>query len=770
MATTSIDNRPSLTPTVKAALGGLRMRIRLYVWLEGLACAVAWLGVAFWLSLAVDWFFEPSVSIRRVILAVVAMVLAGVLAKLIGWRAFARLTDANMATLLERRFAQLDDALLTAVVLTDRRADSAQCNPELLQRTCREAAGRIDGVRLGAVFNPLPLRRSIVAAVLLAGSIGLFEYRFPAAFAVWKERSILLADRLWPRNTRLTVDGFENNVAKVARGSDFTLVAKADMQKEFVPQVVEVRYRIEGGARGRGTMSRLGAARKGTDPFQEYSYAFQGVLAPILFDVVGGDDRIENLRIEVVESPTIRRMLLDCEFPAYMERSPRTLPQTGVMQLPLGTHITVRATANKDLARVQIDAVAGEDAMPCEILQNDPQEPPWRDFQHTLASLDTDTTLLFTLSDTDGITAREPVRLALVSIEDRPPQLALRLGGIGQAITPGASLPAAGPITDDYGVDKLWFVYAIDDEQPAERPIDLPGDNPTEIDFRAAMEVGPLKLVAGQKLLLAVKAADRRDLGEGPNLGTSERWLLDVVTPEQLRGILEARELVLRQRFERIVQEVVESRDSLLRIDFDTPQPPDNADGSSGPTSAETAPAGAEPGDEPGDAPRDKTHEELSPERQIARRLLRVQRIAQNSRKNAHETSGVADAMDDIRLQLINNGIDTEELKIRLKDQIADPLRVIAETRFPELERRLQRMQQHLDDAPLGREHRAEVRQELDAILLEMRRVLDRMIELEDFNEAVELLRAIIKLQEELDEQTRQRHKAKLRELMEDLQ
>jgi len=49
-----------------------------------------------------------------------------------------------------------------------------------------------------------------------------------------------------------------------------------------------------------------------------------------------------------------------------------------------------------------------------------------------------------------------------------------------------------------------------------------------------------------------------------------------------------------------------------------------------------------------------------------------------------------------------------------------------------------------------------------------MRKVLDRMIELEDFNEAIELLRTIIKLQEELDEQTRQRHKQKLRELLED--
>ncbi len=48
-----------------------------------------------------------------------------------------------------------------------------------------------------------------------------------------------------------------------------------------------------------------------------------------------------------------------------------------------------------------------------------------------------------------------------------------------------------------------------------------------------------------------------------------------------------------------------------------------------------------------------------------------------------------------------------------------------------------------------------------------MRQVLGRMIELEDFNEAVELLRSIIQAQEKLHEQTQKRHKQKLRDLLE---
>ena len=52
--------------------------------------------------------------------------------------------------------------------------------------------------------------------------------------------------------------------------------------------------------------------------------------------------------------------------------------------------------------------------------------------------------------------------------------------------------------------------------------------------------------------------------------------------------------------------------------------------------------------------------------------------------------------------------------------------------------------------------------------MLAMRKVRDRMIELEDFNEALDLLRNIIKMQDQLREQTQQRQKQKIHELLKD--
>jgi len=761
MATSGIEQPPKLAPAVAARLGELRERIRWYVWLEGLTGAVAWLGAAFWVSLAIDWFFEPPPPVRGLMLVVIALGLAVVLLRLIGRRAFVRLTDGNMATVLERRFPQLGDSLLTAVALTDHPPEQFECNPRMLAHTCREAARRIGDVRLGEVFNPLPLRRSIAAAVLLTATIVAYGVTFPVQSNIWARRVLLLDNELlWPRNSRLEVEGFTDGVAKVARGADLKIVAKADTDKPVIPRSVQVRFRSAG--RRNKTMSREGAADPARDQFQFYSCVLEGILTPVRFDVVGGDARVRDLRIEVVDSPTVAEMTLDCKYPQYTSRAPRSLPVAGVMEIPLGTEVSVMARANKDLVRVQVDASSGEQVLPPVEFDPGKRSDDPRRFAHVIPSLDEDTTLLFTLSDTDGITAREPVRLSLVTVADAPPQLSVQLDGIGQAVTPTAMLPAVGRIGDDWGIAEVWFETAIDEQPAANRAIGPPPPKSTEWNLDEIMQLDELGLAPGQKLVVSVKASDHFDLAAGPNVGSSERWLLDVVTPEQLKAMLEARELVLRQRFEAIIEEVTETRDLLIRLDFATP----DANDTKARGNVEAPAAGSEPGDEPGDDPDDRMPD--SPMRQLALRTLRVDRALTNSRKSTHETRGIADAFDDIRRQLINNRIDTEELKIRLSEGIVAPLGKITEEMFPELESRLARLRKQLDDEQLAPQRAEAARRQADDLLVAMRKVLDRMIELEDFNEAIELLRTIIKLQEELDEQTRQRHKQKLRELLED--
>ena len=260
---------------------------------------------------------------------------------------------------------------------------------------------------------------------------------------------------------------------------------------------------------------------------------------------------------------------------------------------------------------------------------------------------------------------------------DELPQVAVRLAGIGSAITPEAILPLAGKITDDYGLDRVWFEYQVDSSPVQERPFAVQPDGDQSVhqlgafDARAIDEqTGErlLRLRPGQKLFLSLKASDRFDLADMPRAGSSQQFGLEVVTVAQLLATLERRELSLRQRFEAIYEKATDTRNLLDRVDFTAAT--DAADEN---TSATAEAASAESSTESGAS-------DSAARRAMARRQLRIAGSLQNVAQSANEILGIAEAFDDMYEQLVNNRIDNPDLKGRLHDQIAEPLQQSAKS------------------------------------------------------------------------------------------
>ena len=743
------ETRPNtkLEPAIESLLARLRRRIRAYVWADGLAAAVVLLGTAFWASLALDWLLEPPRPLRVVLLAAVGAGLLYLIYRLLFARLRVRLHDRNMAVLLERRFGQFHDSLLTSVELSERPDHAAEFNSEMLARAHRQALARAGQVNLNEVFNGGPLARRVSLAVALVAAVGLFAVAAPSALGTWARRSLLLSSELWPRSTHLSVDGFgDTGRVKIARGSDWNLVVQADAALgRVVPEIVEVRYSTAEGVRGRENMSREGVVSQGRGQTQPYAYAFKSVLAPLEFYVAGGDDREGPFYLEVVDSPTISGMTLRCEYPSYMHRSARDIPVAGLMQVPRGTQITILAKANKPLVGVQIDDVAQEAAPVTHRIELAAESGrPQDEFEFALGKLDADKTLLFTLSDVDSIKSREAVRLALSAVPDEPPQLNVVLKGIGTAITPAARLPAIGEVKDDYGVARIWFDYHLDEAESQQRPFDTAAKGEEQLALSGVMELGELKLQPKQRFHFAVQAADECTLPGGPNVGSSQRYVLDVVTPEQLRSMLEARELLLRRRFETMIEELTDTRDLLSGIVLKP---------------GETSPEGTK-------VPDNVAEVEVAAAQRLSP-AVQLERVVQNSERSRHEVAELGVAFDDIREELINNRIDTEELKSRLKEGIADPLKAIAADRFPPLLEKLKQLGGQMADPPQAVKVQAESLAQIDAILVEMQGVLGKMLELETFNEALDMLRQIIENQEQVNEETKKQQKKDLRSLIE---
>ena len=98
---------------------------------------------------------------------------------------------------------------------------------------------------------------------------------------------------------------------------------------------------------------------------------------------------------------------------------------------------------------------------------------------------------------------------------------------------------------------------------------------------------------------------------------------------------------------------------------------------------------------------------------------------------------------------------------------MADPLAQLVEERFGPLQAKLVELADQLSDPNVAGKTRTAAVAEMDAILVEMRQVLDKMMELETFNEVLDILREIIAEQEEIITETKDQQKRKLRDLLE---
>ena len=120
----------------------------------------------------------------------------------------------------------------------------------------------------------------------------------------------------------------------------------------------------------------------------------------------------------------------------------------------------------------------------------------------------------------------------------------------------------------------------------------------------------------------------------------------------------------------------------------------------------------------------------------------------------------MATAFEDIRAELINNRVDTEDRKRRLQEEISIPLEIIASDDFPRLIEKLVELEKFNGDATRESTLADETLQQTDELLAQMELILEKMLELETYNELIDLVRALISEQETLNEKTK-KEKAK---------
>ncbi len=804
-----------LDPQLRALLASIRRRVRHYIVVDATLAIIALVLLAFWFGLAVDYLpvrlggTEMPRSARAILLLGLAVGVLALAGKLLWSRLRTPLRDDSLALLLERQHPELGGRLVTAVQLTQplRRGDAHE--PSLLGRVHSEAVAASESLKSNRIFRFEPLLRKAWVVGPLGVAAIVFALLSPNQFARAAGRLLLLSDSPWPRQAMLSMVGvelpsvtadendvappslvpFENKTLRLPQGSSGALRVTARADDAVVPDVCTVYYTTGGGTRGQANMRRVGRVVDGNQAFILDGPPLAGLTESVWISVRGLDARLDDFRIEAVPPPAITSMQIVSTDPDYLRPSDKVPPTTRIseyqsgLRIREGSRVELVAKSTVVLGNVDVRLLRGneDNATTGAIIDSD-----GKGFRILIENMRQPATVVVVPADATGITTQLPYRYFLGVIIDDEPEIEMRLRGIGTAVTPIARIPILGMATDDYGIESATIELngiqptPADDatvepqengiatlEAPApgsvsKMPIapDRDGKFETYVDLRELAEQKkfivpePAKSGENPAVNLFGELSDRYNLA-GRHQVKSELFRLEIVTADRLLALLERRELALRARLEQTIDETRGLRDSLDSIRRDVSQ----TDASPG------APDSALPAAQPEGGSDENKGETDARIEQITR--LRAQQNGLQASKTSDELSGIAASLDDLLMEMQNNRVDSVDRRERIGMGVRDPLRAIVAGDLAKLREQIRAIEMVTADRTAVAEKSGQAVQTAEDVLLQLTAVLEKMLDLESYNEILDMVRELIENQDGLLDETKKEQKRNVLDLFE---
>lgn len=369
--------RVDLPAPIRRILDVVKRRIRRHALQSGLLFLVCVAGAIFWSTTIVDagWFalqrLELPVGLRAICLAVLLPTLLWVVGSRILLPMIRRLRDADIALLLERKFPEFQDRLITTVESASGFPADGPLVDSMLKRTVSEAESLVNGVDAEKLFDTRSQRHLLWLSAIICVSVALYSVVNPDVLSRWYSAFIRCDEVYHIRSTTLDVvviaqpgdrqklftareDGF---VYRHPRGTDFELELTVPQRAETEgpPWVVPDRVRIDV-IRQDGSRSRAYISASGEGVFR---FLIARLQEPVELEILAGDYRSrERYLVEPVSLPAVDSVRLNCQFPEYTGWN--QLRETSItvlgseVSLPHGTLFELQATSSKTLQSVRI--------------------------------------------------------------------------------------------------------------------------------------------------------------------------------------------------------------------------------------------------------------------------------------------------------------------------------------------------------------------------------------------------------------------------------
>jgi hypothetical protein len=474
-----------------------------------------------------------------------------------------KLDPLTLAVAVDRQTGStgsLTARVASVLELPDKLDHPSGASVALLRAAAADCHRVLSAVDLPKRLNDRRLTTAVVAGAIVVLIPFFLAVGAPATTSLWARRMLGGSAEPWPQKTYLEVPALDDwGTITVPRGEPYTLRARAK-DGSVVPDVVSVRYKVDGGTRVEANMVSFGA--------NDFRLEFPAVSSPMTLSLAGGDDVTREFHIRPADRPKITALTLTARHPtASVDSVFNVLSTDSDLSFLAKTKLTLTFAANTPVATASIK-LAGQPAATTapttapaggtslgDVVRIDDRTFSVTWIQSASVQMEID------LTSVDANLPSVPTQVGIGLKVDRPPTAKLTFIDVKSRVTNRAKIPFTIKATDDYGVAAVKFVVKTEVPDPANPAILKTSSTETvvfgpvkpatekDVELKQLLALEPLKLPVGTLVTVTAIATD--DCYLGAQSTTSPPITFRVVSAEDLYKEILARQQAERSRFQR---------------------------------------------------------------------------------------------------------------------------------------------------------------------------------------------------------------------------
>ena len=488
---------------------------RRYYNVRGASRFVVWLVALLALDFLIDWGLFAKSGMSGNISVFLLLINISVLAWILWheWLRFLKPYDPVITSLeVEKRHPGLTSLLVSYTQLNDSSAeDQPNISTELIGAMREQAIAQSRSLDFREIVDFKQLQKLFTVATCVLLVFGVLSMRWSDHFGVLLKR-LAGADDRYPTKTQVMS---VNSPDTVRIGDPAPITATAggvlpDAGRLFIKAA-------DSDDRWKELPMKVGSEN------DTFGRDLKGLSKDLLFYVRLGDDRSEERRIRVIDSPQVIGVDLVLEYPKYMNREPGKSDQLN-LEVPEGTLVKWAVKCDPPVERCQVKV--GEKTFAAEV-----------DESGTTVSfeLTANEALKYTFRWTEREKGfeYEDVLYAVKVTTDGLPDIDLLSPRSNGLATVQKTLKLTARASDDIGLSKAWLVYSVDGSEEKRIAIqEFAGATKKDLThpWKLADTIDDLK--PGSQVTFALEVADHHPDREA-HLRRSATRQLTVVEPER---------------------------------------------------------------------------------------------------------------------------------------------------------------------------------------------------------------------------------------------